>query len=404
MASRTNKKSAAKKRSRDAAQRNARTAYLATKDDTAIRRYWHGGRAGLKPGTILLGRAEAEIEGINLDQYDMQRGYGLGVTSPHRVYFTSDREFARGFAARIQGRDTVTGIVVEQGTLYEVEPLGDVERDPDFHGNVSWCAPQARILSVAERNVRLDAYQINERIGPYSGWTDRSPIYTASGHYMPSPEQRQAGFQHLLFDVLYPWAPLEFINPWIAGLRSGDRPSAELHGGVHTEASEGGEVLIHHVERAKRLLGLGIEFSDDPRPHIARINQLLGEHHTRVQPNDTRGVVVAKHPTEGVIGAMIFTGAQFDDRVGMMIDAVVVDKSWRQRGVGSVLLLTAQQILPGAPTFAAGHCAPALAPFFAQAGYTVLNPGVALPFPLGKEVSVLDVGGEECWFFRQGPV
>lgn len=69
----------------------------------------------------------------------------MNVTDPERVYFSSNREFARGPAGRIQGGDSDTGIVYQYGALYEVEPQGEIEKDPDFEGGVSWCAPRVRM-------------------------------------------------------------------------------------------------------------------------------------------------------------------------------------------------------------------------------------------------------------------
>ena len=151
----------------DAQQRQAKAAFLAAKRDTSAGRYWHGGRAGLGPGAILIPRAVAEREGADLAHYEAQPGYDLGMTDAERVYFSSSREFARSFAGRIQTVDEETGVVGAHGALYEVEPIGEIEKGPDFE-RVSWCAPRARIVSVAEHDVRLTPYEVTERTGPYT--------------------------------------------------------------------------------------------------------------------------------------------------------------------------------------------------------------------------------------------
>ncbi|MGL4176864.1 MAG: GNAT family N-acetyltransferase [Dermatophilaceae bacterium] len=115
-------------------------------------------------------------------------------------------------------------------------------------------------------------------------------------------------------------------------------------------------------------------------------------------------MVVATHPRDGVIGAIILTAMQFNSQHAMFLDAIVVSPSWRAHGLGSVLLLTAQQLLPSAPSFAAGHCDPAVAGFFSQAGYTVLLPGVPLAMPFGDKPRPVDVGSDHSWFYRQGPI
>lgn len=88
----------------------------------------------------------------------------------------------------------------------------------------------------------------------------------------------------------------------------------------------------------------------------------------------------------------------------MFIDALAVAPAWQRCGLGSVLLLTAHQVLPSPPVFAAGHCDPDTALFFAQAGYTVLRPGVELPVVLGNEPRHFAGLDHDCWFYRQGPV
>lgn len=285
--------------------------------------------------------------------------------------------------------------------------MGDVEEDPDFAGRgVSWCAPLARIVSVEETSVRLTPYEVTERTGPYTSWTDGSPVYTAEGRYLPSPEQVALGRPHPMFAVVPPWTPVEFINAWISGQPSGNRPSPS-HPGVLISAIEAGHLLMRHVARAISLMERGVEFSTHARPYLDSINSLL-DGKTVVRVDDTRGIVFASHPRDGVIAALVLTVATFDTQVGtqvgMFIDAMAVAPAWQHQGVGSVLLVSANQPLPAQPTFAAGHCDPKTAPFFAQAGYTVLRPGAQLPVILGEEPQLFGGLDDECWFYRQGPI
>jgi len=64
-------------------------------------------------------------------------------TPPGRVYLTSDREYARWYAAR------------SAGDMYRVEPVGRYERSPDDHFP-TWTAASAIVREVVERRVRLD--------------------------------------------------------------------------------------------------------------------------------------------------------------------------------------------------------------------------------------------------------
>lgn len=408
MSSRSKKKPSPTKRAQDAARREAKAAYLAEKRALSSGRYWHGGRTGLEVGTILISRSEAERDGADLTHYDLQRGYGMKVTDPERVYFSSNREFARGFAGRIQGGDSDTGIVYQHGALYEVEPLGEIEKDPDFEGGVSWCAPRARIIAVEETNVRLNPFEVSERLGPYTTWTDGSPVYTPNGRYIPSPEQIAFGGIEAVFAMaerIFPWTPVEFINASIAGEPTGYRPSPENFPSVLMGGAEAIDVMYAHHARATALTKLGVTFTQDALSHLPEVNVLLqNAGYTVVAPDDTRGTVVAFDPDGEVIGALVLTGADFDGKCVMFLDAISVAPEWRGKGIGTVLLLAAQQLLPAKVFFAAGHCDPSLAGFFAQAGYTVLHPGENLILPIGDDPGLFDVGAEHAWFYRQGPI
>jgi len=377
--------------------------------EQATNRYWHGGRAGLEPGTILIPKSEAELSDADMTHYDLQRGYGMNVTSPERVYFSSNREFARGYAGRIQGRESETGIVFQHGALYEVEPIGEIEPDPDFKGGVSWCAPQARIISAEESNVQMDAFQVTERLGPFSAWQDGSPIYDSEGRYLPSPEQKaSAGSSGALtaFEAVAPWTPVEFINASIGAQPTGDRADPNEFPGVMAQGSEAVDVMLRHRQRALGVVGLGIQFRLGRPADLDAVNGLLRlAGNTVVRPSgDDRAVIVAQHQRDGIVGAMVFTAADFDGKKAMFLDAIAVAPEWQNRGLGSVLLLTGQQTLPGRVSLAVGHCSADVAGFFAQAGYTVLRHGVNMIVPYGEEPSVLEVADGHCWFYRQGPI
>lgn len=409
MSSRSKKKTArSNQRVQDAARREAKAAYLAEKRAASSGRYWHGGRTGLEVGTVLIPRAEAERNGDDMTHYDLQRGYGMNVTDPERVYFSSNREFARGFAGRIQGGDSDTGIVYQHGALYEVEPLGEIEKDPDFEGDVSWCAPRARIIAVEEVNVRLDPFEVSERLGPYTTWTDGSPVYTPGGQYIPSPEQIAFGGIEAVFamaETIFPWTPVEYINAAIAGKPTGHRPSPENFPSVLMGGAEAIDVMYAHRRRATELTKLGVALTQDALGHLPEVNALLrNAGYTVLAPNDDRATVVALDPNGGVIGSMVFTAVDFDGKCVMLIDAISVAPDWQGKGIGTVMLLAAQQLLPRKVFFSAGHCDPSVTGFFAQAGYSALHPGEKLILPVGDEPGLMDVGSEHVWFYRQGPI
>lgn len=392
---------------REAERRASRATTLGQKQGSTKRRYWHGGRSGLQPGDVLRSRSVAEQEGADLSFYDMQLGYDIALTRPDRVYFSSDREFARAFAGRIQIRDTSTGMVYQQGALYRVEPVGEVEPDPDFKNGQSWCAPSARIVAVEDPSVLLDMYEANSRLGRHLAWADGSAVYTRDGRYLPSPEQFAADRTGMLAmaDRLLPWTPLEHINAAIIGQPSGDRPDPQQCTSVLGAASEGVDVMRRHFERATALVAQGVTFRSGGDADLAVVNELVAmTSGVPVHEDDERGVIIAEHPRDGIVGAMVLTAFAVDERNVMMLEAIAVTPSWRGRGLGSVLLLTGQQLVPAPVVFAGGHCDPSVGRFFNQLGFTTIQPGVPLIMPFSDEPTGIDVGDEHCWFYRQGPI
>lgn len=107
---------------------------------------FHGGVRGLYPGNLLLPPNRTRAPSIAAVTSD-------GVCRTDRVYLTADLAVARLFAHLYPPRGG--------GWVYEVEPLGDLEPDPtlrtmlvDADPAQSFAVPEARVVRVAERNVR----------------------------------------------------------------------------------------------------------------------------------------------------------------------------------------------------------------------------------------------------------
>src|SRR4051812_12026960 len=98
--------------------------------------YYHGGVPGLYPGDVLLPPAETGAES--------QADYGNYLTDRHRVYLTTDLKLAAVMAGTLRVR------LGQPGDVYEVEPLGPVEHDPDYAGTdgASVATTRALILRV----------------------------------------------------------------------------------------------------------------------------------------------------------------------------------------------------------------------------------------------------------------
>lgn len=365
----------------------------------AARRFWHGGAPGLTPGTVLLSR---EQPNSNFKRLAPAGAWSAAdPTRGDRVYFSTDLELARYYAAQIHTVDSTTGVVMRHGNLYEVEPVGPVEPDPDF-GHVSWCAPGARILSVTEEDVNLDTYEATRQGGRYITWTDGSPVYDADGRYLRSPEQRAAGFDHPLLSAVLPWTPLASINAWLIGGPSGERPEPATYPGVLHQGMEAGPLIVRHRHRAETLVDAGVTFQNAAHIDRESINSFLGQ--TAIGDRDQKTAVVAEDEAGRLISVLVLTVARFDDYLAAFVETIKTEAQWRHKGVGSVLLLSGQNILPEPLGFFAGHCSLSIAPFFAQLGFTVMHPGVPLVLPSrnADPKVVAGLGEDECWFYRQG--
>ena len=109
--------------------------------------YFHGGVDGLNVGDILEpGHSRKLHDGCPWCEARAKGEAHLGMDGPSQrpeVYFTPHRLYAK-FHASMYG----------YGDLYRVEPIGAVSRS-DEDNIESFTAPQARVVSVLDRAVRL---------------------------------------------------------------------------------------------------------------------------------------------------------------------------------------------------------------------------------------------------------
>ena len=102
--------------------------------------FYHGGVRRLHRGGVLLPPSKSGAPST--------ADFGAGeVCRRDRVYIISELDQARMFALMAPPKG--------HGDVYEVEPLGELEPDPDYSGpGESYAVPMARVVRVAERNVR----------------------------------------------------------------------------------------------------------------------------------------------------------------------------------------------------------------------------------------------------------
>ena len=109
---------------------------------------------GLKVGDLILPTGQTGAE--SLARFATSAGDRTYLSKPDRVYLTTDEKIAAMFAAmRATAESRGVG-----GDVYQVEPIGVVEPDPDYHPpqgepHTSWQAASARVVAVVRRRVPL---------------------------------------------------------------------------------------------------------------------------------------------------------------------------------------------------------------------------------------------------------
>lgn len=177
--------------------------------------YWLGGRRGITVGDYLRGPYERKQDWSHEERRVEQAYRRLGVykeRDPRRVYFTTDRELARGWA---------THEVLQReggGALYRVRPVppSSMEPDPDI-AVTGFSARSAEVLEVVEDPVQMaDEDAIRAMNLKYSLWTDGSPMYDYDGYMLPSPELRAVGASSDLLRHFGTWftVPPEHVVAW----------------------------------------------------------------------------------------------------------------------------------------------------------------------------------------------
>lgn len=185
--------------------------------------YWHGGRPGRSVGEVLVpGRANQKALTLYADQL---ADYAEGV------FITDNRQFARAWASTYSVRHGGN----TPGTLYQVRPEGQLQRDPDYlHGpEVSWYSPRAVVVRVVERGVSLSETEEVRAVGPFAFWEDGTPQYTADGYLTYHPDHAKTGVTPDMLPKLGPWRSIysDMLNYELAFL------AAQQRGEVPAEAT-----------------------------------------------------------------------------------------------------------------------------------------------------------------------
>jgi hypothetical protein len=124
-------------------------------------RYWHGGAPGLKAGELIEPRPAGDRRHLRDGCPTCEarnRGEQLAddPNDETQIYVTTDREYARVFAAGYG-----------DGALYRVEPVGDLTPTEDDPAP-SWSCDAARVLSVYDALVRFTPNQARRALRRWS--------------------------------------------------------------------------------------------------------------------------------------------------------------------------------------------------------------------------------------------
>lgn len=145
--------------------------------------YWHGGAPGLAAGQRI--RPAAGLQNLPME-YLLGEQYG---SDPTRVYVTTDRTLALMFAGKVSSPAGQTF----GGTLYRVDPVGDLQPDPDFPSEAAcFTCKAATITEVAQTAIRWDE-ELEVYGSQFTRWDDGTRVYDDAGFALPSPEMVGAG-------------------------------------------------------------------------------------------------------------------------------------------------------------------------------------------------------------------
>lgn len=165
-----------------------------------------------------------------------------------------------------------------------------------------------------------------------------------------------------------------------------------------------------HLRYARELMDAGVSWRQsgpEDWPVVADLirEHVLGAEEFHPQPDDPGGAVLTLDRDDSLIGALVMGAADFQGRLAVMVRYLAVSPDWRRRGVGAVSLGLLRQLLGTDAdmirlTF--GSCAAGRAArFYQHAGFTVLDPGTPLPFPLGSQALLGSMSSRyPCWFYR----
>jgi hypothetical protein len=161
--------------------------------------YFHGGVPGLPTGTVLLSRNRAAQQGLT-GYWEPRPGNHLA----DYVYFTTDLDLAKSYAHSL-----LMDASGSRGSVYEVQPNGPVEADPDYPGVTDvFMAESATVTSVVIQTLQLTPEEETRPFAIRQFWVN-GPYVDAQGFVQPDPHMEQAGWNTDVLKLLGPWVAKE---------------------------------------------------------------------------------------------------------------------------------------------------------------------------------------------------
>lgn len=175
--------------------------------------YFHGGVPGLRPGQEIWARASLPHWWGQSVSYGQETAESIGDTGTY-IYLTADLEAARSYAGQYVEPTGDGGVRSLPGSVYRVEPAGELLEDPDFlpFPEVFKRARWGRIVEVVETGVRRNNPRMAARsMGKYMSYIDGRPVYDENGYLQPSPTHRRYGMTAERLKQFGKWIPLECV-------------------------------------------------------------------------------------------------------------------------------------------------------------------------------------------------
>lgn len=140
-------------------------------------RYFHGGVGGLQVGDkILAPNTSREALQAHQAVVSLRRRVGQPYAAdPGKVYFTTEPDIALTFANR------------RTGDVYEVIPLGPIQRDTDYDEH-TFHAGAALIKSIVRKNVNLERTEELKIRARFAAFERGVPLYDDEGYLNPTSE------------------------------------------------------------------------------------------------------------------------------------------------------------------------------------------------------------------------